>query len=97
MSALGQKRTVAAHNVDVRFAPKSGHVQCTRRCPLSANSGQMHRSKQRHYDHWGRVRSLGACRRFLIFIPSDGDCDDRHADWIFERRKLRLRGGYVWP
>ena len=50
------------------------------RRPLSARSGQMHRSKQRHYDHWGRVRSLGACRRFLIFIPSDEDCDDRRAD-----------------
>jgi hypothetical protein len=24
---------------DVRFTPKSGHVQCTRRCPLCANSG----------------------------------------------------------
>ena len=24
---------------DVRFIPKSRHVQCTRSCPLSANSG----------------------------------------------------------
>ena len=24
---------------NVRFTPESGHVRCTRRCPLSANSG----------------------------------------------------------
>ena len=26
----------------VRFAPESGHVQCTRRCPLCAKSKLMH-------------------------------------------------------
>jgi len=25
---------------DVRFTPKSGHMQCTRPCPLWANSGR---------------------------------------------------------
>ena len=37
MSALGQKRTDALGHV--RFAPKSGHVQCETQCPLWANSG----------------------------------------------------------
>ena len=32
-------------NLDVRFTPESGHVRCTRRCPLCANSELMHRSK----------------------------------------------------
>jgi hypothetical protein len=39
--------------------------------------------------HWS------AC--FVIFIPSDADCDDRPADWISERKKLERRGGYIWP
>ena len=30
---------VAVFNPDVRFTPESGHVRCTSRCPLSANSG----------------------------------------------------------
>jgi hypothetical protein len=25
--------------------------------------------------------------RVVILIPSDADCDDRHDDWIFERKK----------
>ena len=29
----------------VRFTPKSGHVQCTSSCPLSAKSGLMQCSK----------------------------------------------------
>ena len=39
MSALGHKRTFAVQNGDVRFTPKSGHVQCNSACPLCANSG----------------------------------------------------------
>ena len=54
MSALGQKRTCAAQQADVRFGskadmcsakrhvrftPNSGHVQRNQRCPLCANSG----------------------------------------------------------
>ena len=27
------------HQSDVRFTSESGHVQCTSRCPLCANSG----------------------------------------------------------
>ena len=38
MSALGQADMCSAQ-ADVRFTPKSGHVQCTSACPLSANSG----------------------------------------------------------
>jgi hypothetical protein len=40
MSALGQKQTfldVRFSLNDVRFTPESGHVQCTRQCPLCAN------------------------------------------------------------
>jgi hypothetical protein len=33
--------------------------------------------------------------RFVIFIPSDADCDDRPADWISERKKLEPRGDYI--
>ena len=36
--ALGQKQTFQ-RNRHVRFTPESGHVQCTRPCPLCANSG----------------------------------------------------------
>ena len=39
MSALGQKQTCRSAKRHVRFTPNSGHVQCTSRCPLSANSG----------------------------------------------------------
>ena len=46
MSALGQKQTFAVQNSHVRFAPKSGHVQCNSVCPLCAKSGLMHRSKR---------------------------------------------------
>ena len=40
MSALGQKQTFASRHGDVRFTPKSGHVQCGLVCPLSAKSGR---------------------------------------------------------
>jgi hypothetical protein len=39
--------------------------------------------------HWSAL--------FVIFIPSDADCDDRPADWISERKKLEPRGDYIWP
>jgi hypothetical protein len=53
-----------------------------------------------------RTRSISPCllsfhvsvlqlRAEQIFIPADEDYDDRRADWICERRKLRPRGGYV--
>ena len=35
----------------VCFTPNSGHVQRTSPCPLCANSGLMHRSKQHLFDH----------------------------------------------
>ena len=34
-----QKVAMTTLNLDVRFTPKSRHVQRTRRCPLSAKSG----------------------------------------------------------
>ena len=66
MSALGQKRTCAAQNGDVRFTPESGHVQRTSPCPLSANSG--HRdplfdhlvgTSEKHRRH-GKVERTGS-------------------------------------
>ena len=41
---------------DVRFG-SSGHVQCTRECPLCANSGHLHRSKMvcPSFDHFIRA------------------------------------------
>jgi hypothetical protein len=44
----------------------------------------------------GHGRAFQAAR-FVIFIPSDADCDDRPADWISERKKLEPRGDYIWP
>ena len=41
VSALGQKQTCAVAKRHVRFTPESGHVQCTRVCPLCANSGHV--------------------------------------------------------
>jgi hypothetical protein len=41
----------------------------------------MHRNKQHHYSIIeGESKKLRRLRRFLIFIPSDEDCDDRRAD-----------------
>ena len=53
MSALADILRCESH---VRFTPKSGHVQCTRRCPLSANSGLMHCSKMRDYSMTSSAR-----------------------------------------
>jgi hypothetical protein len=39
MSALGQNRTCAPQKVMSGLPPSSGHVRCTRRCLLWANSG----------------------------------------------------------
>ena len=36
---FGSKADMCRALGDVRFAPESGHVRCTSRCPLSANSG----------------------------------------------------------
>jgi len=36
---FGSKANICSALRDVRFTPKSGHVQCTRRCLLWANSG----------------------------------------------------------
>ena len=68
MSALGQKQTYAVHK-PMSLAPKSGHWAAQAICPNSII-----------------IRSLTAgvwslrCSPFLIFIPSDEDCDDRRAD-----------------
>ncbi len=42
--------------VHVRFTPKSGHVRCTSRCPLSANSGQIERNVLRSISSKSRFR-----------------------------------------
>ena len=60
MSALGHKRTCAVQKRDVRFTPESGHMQCTRRCPLSANSG--------HDDDYERSGSNAATRGKITLI-----------------------------
>ena len=39
MSALPPKADILCVERDVRFTPKSGHVQCNSVCPLWANSG----------------------------------------------------------
>ena len=44
---FGSKADICSAIRDVRFTPKSGHVQCTRQCPLCANSG--HRAVS--FDH----------------------------------------------
>jgi hypothetical protein len=36
-----------------------------------------------------------ASKRLLTFIPFDAGCGDRRADWIFGRRKLKLRDDYI--
>jgi hypothetical protein len=46
---------------DVRFTPESGHVQCTRGCPLSAKSG--HRDSINHRGREQRLRN-GQAERF---------------------------------
>jgi len=43
--------------VHVRLAPKADNYQIVSRCPLWANSGQMHRSKQRLYSITSSARS----------------------------------------
>ena len=43
---FGSKADMCSAKRHVRFTPKSGHVQCTGRCPLCAKSGLMHCSKQ---------------------------------------------------
>jgi len=39
MSALGQKQTFALHQPMSALPPESGHLQCSRLCPLWAKSG----------------------------------------------------------
>ena len=36
---FGSLADILQRGDDVRFAPEGGHVQCTRQCPLCANSG----------------------------------------------------------
>jgi hypothetical protein len=68
MSALGQKQTFALQKVMSALAPKAD--MC----------GASDLSKPHHYSIIdGGGRSL-RCSPFLIFIPSDEDCDDRRAD-----------------
>jgi hypothetical protein len=54
---------------DVRFAPESGHVRCTRLCPLCANSGHSRMTAQKQKDRlaWRPLRNLTRLRLFLPF------------------------------
>jgi hypothetical protein len=49
---------MAGGKIRVRFASNSGHQGGRDRCPLSAKSGLVHRSKARLYSITGRSRSL---------------------------------------
>ena len=53
---FGSKADIRAAISHVRFAPKSGHVRCTHRCLLSANSG--------HHEIAGRENRKTASLRF---------------------------------
>jgi len=44
---FGSQADMAVPNLDVCFTPKSGHVQRTSRCPLSAISGHRQSSKKK--------------------------------------------------
>ena len=46
---FGSLADICSAKRHVRFTPNSGHVQCNSVCPLCANSGLMHRSKQHRY------------------------------------------------
>src|SRR6476659_8784972 len=43
---FGSKADIETRQDDVRYYPKSGHCRTTLGCPLCANNGLMHRSKQ---------------------------------------------------
>ena len=62
MSALGQKRTCAAHKPMSALTPNSGHVQRTSLCPLCANSG--------HRQHYSITSSARPISVFGTLIPS---------------------------
>ena len=46
MSALGQKRTLKAPPVDVRFTPESGRRLSRSRCPFCAMCGRLRVGKK---------------------------------------------------
>ena len=49
---FGSKADMYAAISHVRFTLESGHVRCNSGCPLSANSGLVHRSKRAElFDH----------------------------------------------
>src|SRR5262249_52356360 len=47
--STASKADICSAKSHVRFTPESGHVQCTRACPLWAKSGLMQRSKNDRY------------------------------------------------
>ena len=61
---FGSIADISQYNCHVRFAPKSGHVQCTRRCPLCAKKGDICRHPSRWlcvgngFEHRGRGMAL---------------------------------------
>src|SRR5262249_40591687 len=56
---FGSKADMAAHSLDVRFTPKSGHWNSVAKCPLCAKSGHMQCSNS---------RSIGAGTD--VFLPA---------------------------
>jgi hypothetical protein len=47
---FGSKADICGAQVDVRFTPKSGHVQCNEECPLCAKSGHWTFTRLAPYD-----------------------------------------------
>jgi hypothetical protein len=54
---------------DVRFTPKSGHLNSAARCPLCANSGLMHRKTLQRYG-WRKSRIYSLEKLHPIIIDS---------------------------
>jgi hypothetical protein len=68
-AALGPSNTLAHRQTakltgHVRFTPNSGHVRCTRPCPLWANSGLMHCSKNDRHSISRLLRDAQLPRRY---------------------------------
>ena len=59
---FGSKADMCSAKPHVRFTPNSGHTQCTRRCPLCANSG--------HRQHHSITSSARPISVFGTLIPS---------------------------
>ena len=75
---FGSKADMCSALGDVRFTPNSGHVRCTRRCPLCARRELMHCG----IDHsvggsLATSRKFGRCCRTMqvcLLSPQHQDC-----------------------